>query len=212
VIATLPLRLRNRLAETILGALHDASARRELAGLAEESSARRWLADDEARWVDALTARARVALTALDDRPLLESPAELGPALGAAAALFDAGLFFEVHEVLEPHWAAASGETREALQGLIQISVAWQHLANGNRAGARSLLGEGGARLHGARLLGTDLEPFARAAGEAAGRLTAGLPLTPPRFPFRPHDGGRRERSSCEARPKQMGPYRRPAD
>jgi hypothetical protein len=183
VIATLPLRLRNRLAATILAALHDTAARRELAGLADEAGARRWLEEDEARWADPLTARARVALAALADHPLLDRQAALRPALDAAAALFDAGLFFEVHEVLEPHWAAAGGQTRDALQGLIQVAVAWQHLANGNLAGARSLLAEGGARLHGARLLGVDLEPFARAAGETAGRLGAGLPLMPPRFP-----------------------------
>jgi hypothetical protein len=183
VIATLPLRLRNRLAETILAALHDTAARGELARLAEGAGVRQWLAADEVGWADRLTARARMALAALAERPPLGCPADLEPTLDAAAALFDAGLFFEVHEVLEPHWAAASGQTREALQGLIQVAVAWQHYANGNVAGARSLFGEGGARLHGARLGGTDLEPLARAAAEAAGRLAAGLPLTPPRFP-----------------------------
>jgi len=95
----------------------------------------------------------------------------------------DAGLYFEVHEVLEPHWVIASGETREALQGLIQVAVAWQHLANTNVAGARSLFVEGSARLHGARLLGADLEPFARAAAEAGEGVAAGRPITPPRFP-----------------------------
>jgi hypothetical protein len=183
VIPTVPLRLRDRLAETILAALHDTAARRELATLAGEAGAGGWVGDDDRRWVDALTARARAAWAALADRPLLDTTADLGRTLDAAAVLFDAGLFFEVHEVLEPHWAASSGETREALQGLIQVAVAWQHLANGNVAGARSLFVEGGARLHGARLLGADLEPFARAAGEAAERVAAGLPIAPPRFP-----------------------------
>jgi hypothetical protein len=183
VIPTLPLRLRNRLAGTILAALRDTAARRELARLAGEDGVRDWLASDEARWADPLTARARAACAALADRPLLGSAPDLRQTLDAAASLFDAGLYFEVHEALEAHWTAASGEAREALQGLIQVAVAWQHLANGNLAGARSLLLEGRARLHRARLLGTDLEPFARAAGEAAERLGAGLPITPPRFP-----------------------------
>ncbi len=183
MIPTLPLRLRNRLAETILAALHDRAARRELATLAGESGARDWLEGDEVRWADPLSARARVACAALADRPLLGAGADLRQTLDAAASLFDAGLYFEVHEALEPHWAAAGGEAREALQGLIQVAVAWQHLANGNRAGARSLFLDGSARLHGARLLGTDLEPFARAAGDAAERVAAGLPITPPRFP-----------------------------
>jgi DUF309 family protein family protein len=182
VIPTLPLGLRNRLAGTILAALHDTAARRELAALAGGGSARDWLAHDEARWELPLAARARVACAALADRPLLAA-ADLRQTLDAAASLFDAGLYFEVHEILEPHWAAASGEAREALQGLIQVAVAWQHLANGNLVGAHSLLREGGGRLHGARILGTDLEPFARAAVEAGERIAAGLPTTPPRFP-----------------------------
>jgi hypothetical protein len=186
VIPTLPLRLRNRLAEAIVAALGDASARRELARLAGADAARGWLEGEESRWLDPLAARARAASSALADRPLLAPDADLGQALQATASLFDAGLYFEAHEVLEPHWMAAHGETREALQGLIQVAVAWQHLANGNVAGARSLLLEGGARLHGGRLLGVDLEPFARAAREAADRLAAGQPAAPPPFPFAP--------------------------
>jgi len=182
VIPTLPPRLRNRLAERILAALHDRSARQELAALAG-AGARGWLEGDEARWVDPLVARARVACAALADRPLLGPDADLGQTLAAAAAFFEAGLYFEVHEMLEPHWAAATGEDREALQGLIQVAVAWQHLANGNLAGARSLFVEGAARLQGRRLAGADLEPFARDAMEGARRLAAGLPITPPPFP-----------------------------
>jgi hypothetical protein len=184
VIRTLPLRLRNRLAGTILAALHDRAARRELAILAGDAPSSDWLAGHEAQWADTLTARARAAWAAVGERPLAPASADLAQALPAAAALFDARLYFEVHELLEPHWAVASGQTREGLQGLIQVAVAWQHLANGNTAGARSLLVEGGGRLHGARLLGTDLEPFARAAPRDAERLTAGLPVTPPPFPF----------------------------
>jgi hypothetical protein len=189
VIPTLPLRLRNRLADTILAALGDAGARRELAKLAGPEAARGWLEGEELRWLDPLAARARAASTALADRPLLAPAADLRQTLQAAASLFDAGLYFEVHEVLEPHWVAAHGEVREALQGLIQVAVAWQHLANGNVAGARSLLEEGGARLHGVRLRGVDLEPFARAARDAAEGVAAGAPAAPPPFPFapRPH-------------------------
>ena len=107
-------------------------------------------------------------------------PADTRAALAAAARLFDAGLFFEVHEVLEPHWLSAGPDAREALQGLIQIAVGWQHLANGNLAGARALLADGAARLHGQRLGGVDLEAFARAALAAAARVPD---VTPPPFP-----------------------------
>jgi Domain of unknown function (DUF309) len=182
-MSTLPLALRNRLAGTILAALHDSDARHELVTLASEGGARGWVEADEARWAEPLAERARAASAALADRPLLPPDADLRQVLQAAASLFDAGLYFEVHEVLEPHWVAASGETREALQGLIQVAVAWQHLANANVAGARSLFVEGSARLHGLRLLGADLEPFARAAAEAGECVAAGRPITPPRFP-----------------------------
>jgi hypothetical protein len=182
VTATLPLRLRNRLAETILAALHDGAARRELTVLAGDDGARAWLADEDVGWAPSLAARARTASAALADRPLL-APADLRQTLAAAATLFDAGLYFEVHEVLEPHWASAGGETREVLQGLIQVAVAWQHLVNGNVAGARSLFVEGGTRLHRSRLLGLDLDPFARATLDAAARVDAGLSATPPPFP-----------------------------
>lgn len=158
-------------------ALGDADARRQLAALARDPSA--WLGPDDAAWAAMLVDRARRADTALAGAPLAPA-ADLETALAAAARLFDAALFFEVHEVLEPHWLVARDEQREALQGLIQIAVAWQHLANGNVAGARSLLTDGAARLHGQRLVGIELDAFARAALEAAATLPA---ATPPAFP-----------------------------
>jgi predicted metal-dependent hydrolase len=117
------------------------------------------------------------------DAPLA-APTDLRTALAAAARLFDAGLFFEVHEVLEPHWATARDATRDALQGLIQIAVGWQHLANGNLGGARSLLADGAARLHGRVLLGLELEAFARAAAAAAERVPEAVPPAFPRLPL----------------------------
>jgi hypothetical protein len=78
-----------------------------------------------------------------------------------AGRLFDAGLFFEMHEQLEPYWTRAEGMEREILQGLIQAAVGLQHLANGNLAGARLLLHDGCARLLGQRLQGKSLDPFA---------------------------------------------------
>ena len=113
----------------------------------------------------------------------LERRADLGGALEAAATLFDAGLGFEVHELLEPPWQAATGGAREALQGLIQIAVGWQHLADGNVEGARSLLADGSARLHGQRLGGVELDAFGRAAAVAADALARGERPAPPPFP-----------------------------
>jgi hypothetical protein len=173
VIPTLPLELRDRLAALILAALTDGEARRELAALAAADAgavAGSWLGADEPRYAEALRARARRASAALAALPLASPEPSLPEALGAAAALYDAGLHFEVHELLEPHWVRAPGEAKEALQGLIQVAVGYQHLANGNLRGARALLREGSARLHG-RALGLDLEPFARAVAHSLDRI-----------------------------------------
>jgi hypothetical protein len=139
-----------------------------------------WLDPTETQWADALAARARRASAALDGAPLMP-PVDVPAALAAAACLFDAGLFFEVHEVLEPHWITARDDAREALQGLIQIAVGWQHLANGNVSGARSLLADGAARLHGRRLGDVSLDAFAREALDAAARVPDAAPPTFPR-------------------------------
>jgi predicted metal-dependent hydrolase len=109
----------------------------------------------------------------------LTAAPSLEDALAAAAALFDAGLYFEVHELLEPHWTGAQGGERQALQGLIQIAVAFQHLANGNLDGARSLLVEGRARLRDGRLPGLDLEGFAVAAADAESQIGGRVAVPP---------------------------------
>jgi len=176
VIPTLPLGPRNRLAALILTALSDTGARHELAALASADGrvlVEEWLGADEPLQQAALRARARRASEALATLPLASPEPSLAAALDAAATLYDAGLHFEVHELLEPHWARAGGETKEALQGLIQIAVGYQHLANGNLRGARALLEEGSGRVRG-RALGLDLEPFARGVTRSLDRL-AGL-------------------------------------
>jgi len=164
MIPTLPLRPRNRLAETILAAIEDVHARqvlRALAGADDDTLAAR-LGEDVRAVPELARRRARAALGALDATG--ETLTSLAGALAVSASLFDAGLPFEVHEVLEPHWSRAAGEEREALQGLIQIAVGYQHRANGNVRGAHALLLEGSARLRGRRLDDLDLEAFAEKA------------------------------------------------
>lgn len=181
MIPSLPLRLRNRLAETIIAAPHDAAARRDLETLAAGSSSG-WLEGGDGEFQRRLQERAQAALRALASAPARAGGAGLEDALGFAAALFDAGLYFEVHEVLEPHWVrAGDAAERDALQGLIQVAVGYQHFADGNLAGARSLLEQGGGRLHGRCAFGVDFEPVARAAVAAAGGLPAAP--SPPPFP-----------------------------
>lgn len=53
---------------------------------------------------------------------------------------FNAGYFFECHDTLEDMWTGLRGSSRDFFQGLIQVSVAFYHLDNGNLAGAGSML------------------------------------------------------------------------
>ena len=192
----LPLPLRNRLADLILESVHDGAAREGLAAVAavcDDPNAVEAVALPPRFPVDLFErgprglavrsgyaaharefcARARAGWGALRARPLDPADAPLGSVLAVAAALFDAGLFFEVHELLEPHWFRAQGAERERLQGLIQVAVGFQHLVNGNLRGAVLLLHEGGRRLQGA-LAGLDLESFA-AAAQRCGAAAAAL-------------------------------------
>lgn len=171
MIPTAPLRVRNRLTAIILAALEDAGARRELAELARaDAGPPEWLPKDERDYLRLVRERAQSATTALADRQsgAIRSRAE---ALDAARALFDAHLYFEVHELLEPHWRDARGADRETLQGLIQAAVGYQHLANGNLAGARALLEEGRTHLNGRSLDGIDLSAFTSGVVRSLDRL-----------------------------------------
>jgi hypothetical protein len=184
VIPTLPLPARNRLARAILDALHDPEARRALQALAAGADAERWLDPAPATATALLRLRAQRAVEAIARLPPAAPDPPLAEALGQAAALFDAGLGFEVHELLEHHWARAGGDQRNALQGLIQIAVGYQHLANGNLLGARALLEEGSGRARGHRLAGVDLDAFARAVADATRRPGGPAPDSqPPEFP-----------------------------
>ncbi len=57
-----------------------------------------------------------------------------------ARFLFEKGLYFEVHEILEEVWMGKFGKEREFLQALIQLGVAYYHLSNYNIRGFRLLL------------------------------------------------------------------------
>jgi predicted metal-dependent hydrolase len=171
VIPTAPLAVRNRFAETVLAARHDPQARATLGELARRCAHGEtgdWLDAAHATHAAALCARARAAVSALSERPLDAPAPSLSAVLDDARRLFDAHLYFEVHELLEPAWTRAAGGEREALQGLIQVAVGYQHLANGNAAGARALLADGAARLHTRALAGVALDAFARAVVDTA--------------------------------------------
>lgn len=117
MIRTPPLGPRNRLTAVVLAAVSDPTARRELAGLADAAAAARWLGPDDCACSATVADRARRAADALAAVPPADVERNLDSALTAASALFAAGLGFEVHELLEPHWLHATGTQREALQG-----------------------------------------------------------------------------------------------
>ena len=175
----------------ILAALHDAQAREALtalAGASETAVARDWLDAGERGHAGAIRERARRAREALAALPLDPGCGSLAAALAEAATLYDAGLYFEVHELLEPWWLQARGEAQEALQGLVQVAVGYQHLANGNTRGARALLEEGSARLHGRALDGLALDVFAGEVARSIDRLGDFDWTLVPRFPRRGKD------------------------
>ena len=64
-----------------------------------------------------------------------------------AALEFNSGKFFECHDTLEEVWQGIRGPARDFFQGLIQISVGFYHLRNGNRQGGESQLDKGLAKL-----------------------------------------------------------------
>jgi predicted metal-dependent hydrolase len=163
-----PLPLRNALAHLVIGALDADGVRRALAWVAtlEEpapDAIRSTLADvhlvePDGRLLavhrpheDRVRAHAARALRAAAAYAPPAESTPVGRAVAQAVALWNERLFFEVHEVLEAVWKTATGAERQALQGVIQIGVAFHHHAHGNLRGARTLMTEGRQRLATAR-------------------------------------------------------------
>lgn len=57
--------------------------------------------------------------------------------------LFNAGEYYECHEVLEAIWRDERAPVRYLYQGILQIGVGLHHLRNGNFRGATLLLHDG---------------------------------------------------------------------
>lgn len=69
------------------------------------------------------------------------------PGLRVGVHMFNAGEYFEQHEVLEELWRAEPGPIRELYQGILQVGVGCYHLQRGNYHGAVTLLERGLTRL-----------------------------------------------------------------
>lgn len=54
--------------------------------------------------------------------------------------LFNAGDYFEAHEVLEDLWVMTTGEERAFYKGLIMLAVGLLHAQRGNKRGAKGVL------------------------------------------------------------------------
>jgi predicted metal-dependent hydrolase len=200
-----PLPLRNALAHLVLAALDDRDADASLAWL--EASAADAPPDDVRDRLHALhvleadgtlvdvhrphvermrlhASRARRAVAAFHARPPAADVGRVAVAVDRGIALWNERLFFEVHEVLEAEWIRATGDERQALQGVIQVGVALHHHAHGNARGARTLMREGRERLaatgHALPTLDVDALLADTAAWEAALVAGATLPEAPP--------------------------------
>ena len=64
-------------------------------------------------------------------------------ALREGSELYNRGLFFETHEVLEVVWLLEEGEDKPFLQGLIKIAAAFVHYQKGTYQGMWDLLQAG---------------------------------------------------------------------
>jgi hypothetical protein len=149
-------------------------------GCFEGTTATLCLAPDVARDLPALRERVPLLAEAVEAcRARCGTPggteAHTAWSLCAASVLFDAKLFFEVHELLEIEWREAVGDLKIFLQGLIQVAVGCQHHANGNFRGARTLLAQGNEKLRPFRPAahGVVLESFCESVAGIVRQLRA---------------------------------------
>ncbi len=88
--------------------------------------------------------------------------------------LFNAGEFFEQHEILETLWRDTRAPIRGLYHGILQIGVGFHHWRNGNHHGASVLMEEGIARLRSfaPTCQGVDVAALMRDARVAQGELS----------------------------------------
>lgn len=81
--------------------------------------------------------------------PRIPEDVQLPPdeAITEAQRLFDHGMPFHAHEILEGTWKNAPAEERNLWQGLAQLAVGLTHLLRGNSKGALALLAQGHNRI-----------------------------------------------------------------
>jgi predicted metal-dependent hydrolase len=80
-----------------------------------------------------------IYLDGWDDRP--------SPAFLQGVALFNAGKYYQQHDIFEQHWAEDPRPIRDLYQGVLQIGVALHQVEQGNYRGAVKMLRRGLLRL-----------------------------------------------------------------
>lgn len=103
------------------------------------------------------------------------APTTDDPRWQAAQRDFDAGHYFEAHEIWEDLWNDAAGEEKILYQSLAQIAAGYAKLEVGEVNGARKLFERGLARL-GSTSLSAQLHPTFAPSVEEALRVLKALP------------------------------------
>jgi uncharacterized protein len=85
----------------------------------------------------------RVVASGAVDRPNPRCPDPAPDRFIEGIRLFNAGQYYECHEVLEDIWRDERDPIRYLYQGVLQIGVGLHHLRNGNYRGASLLLHDG---------------------------------------------------------------------
>lgn len=158
--------IRNNLSETIFEVLHTGSL-----APAEAAAAAYRQQGLEAPYLLYIDQRLKRYGQALE---LLEHSS---PLLDKAAVLWDLGLFFEVHEILEPDWIDAAGDEKRLLQALIRAAGVYIYLELGYQQRAAKISSKAVAVLE-------ELEPNLEGLIDVDALLTAlrNLAETPPRI------------------------------
>jgi len=173
----LTLATRNALVQLLLADLASQDVDGAVRGLLRHPDG-----DDAAPWARTAVARERLQRYAA---ALAQAPRghDLATRLAQARVLFAHALFFEVHEILEPPWRAATGERRRYLQGIIQAAVAWYHGAGGRAGPALRASGAAAAKLSAAPADwgGFPVAQLCTLLGEYRERVARGASPQPPR-------------------------------
>jgi predicted metal-dependent hydrolase len=98
--------------------------------------------------------------------------------------LFNAGRFFDCHEVWEEVWKRARGADKLFYQGMIQAAVAILHAERGNLRGAQSTWNKARAKLDSlpAEHMGIALDELRDAVDGFVTSVLAGDALAPPKI------------------------------